>query len=725
MKKIFFLLLLTIFSIGLFAQPTIDSPSFYVPGNKIYKGQQRILPTYWLWTPKLFVDTLISLRNDTLYGVAKTIYDSYTLGKEHYVASRSFVESYVSTYGGGGGSGVTPTDNILDWDETNSWYQPYTSLSSGLNFYTGTTNPTGTTRLNLNGRLHATSLFGGATGSNNGVDGYATTGNSFNAEIAGTGYMFHGTATSNTGRGLYIYTKDGSSIEAYRVGSTANNITTSQLYLSNSAVLNSYSLTGNYISIIDNPTGGTNTSKILLATIGSTKRISLCPRQISHIDSTAYFLDTHNDMILGKIFDIRNQGISLTYQTKDTLHVKGYLQVDNGSNITGTGGSGGGTYLVDNIFDSDTTNHLYYPYSTRPTRLGFYRHADLPSYDSLLSLNGSLRSYRFYAYGSGSSASIEGLNSGTGPAGVFSSVTGNAINASQISNSSVSAPLVYLTRSIGGTANATNNFLHILDNPSTSGTKSGKILSAVIGSTERISLYPRQTSGESNTSYFFDTHEDMVLGNIFEVRNQGVSELTVKKDTVKLENLKFPDNTVVKAGMTSYPNSTFIPKWDSVGENFVPNEVIDLGIVDVDTFDLEVRSITAESVNGTKDTIISFTNTQILAGDSVMMLPAPGAGKGYLIESVHLVYKYNTTVFTGTDATYIKNKDMNNTIANAYTILADEFDFIYNYTHELGGGTVSVPYIAANSPVWIDWGNNLASGGGSAKIKIKYQIITY
>jgi len=40
---------------------------------------------------------------------------------------------------------------------------PYSSKQSGANFYTGTTVPDGTTRLNYNGYLYATKLYSGGT----------------------------------------------------------------------------------------------------------------------------------------------------------------------------------------------------------------------------------------------------------------------------------------------------------------------------------------------------------------------------------------------------------------------------------------------------------------------------------------------------------------------------------------------------------------------------------
>ena len=58
---------------------------------------------------------------------------------------------------------ATAADNILDGSNsgTEITYAPYTARADKLMFYTGTTAPNGTTRLNLNGYLYATKLYSG------------------------------------------------------------------------------------------------------------------------------------------------------------------------------------------------------------------------------------------------------------------------------------------------------------------------------------------------------------------------------------------------------------------------------------------------------------------------------------------------------------------------------------------------------------------------------------
>jgi hypothetical protein len=84
--------------------------------------------------------------------------------------------------------------------------------------------------------------------------------------------------------------------------------------------------------------------------------------------------------------------------------------------------------------------------------------------------------------------------------------------------------------------NITGDIISILDDPTSPATISGKILSATIGSTERISLNPRQTAGVSNNAYFLDTHNDMTSGNVLKISNNGTELLTLDKEGLMLSN---------------------------------------------------------------------------------------------------------------------------------------------------------------------------------------------
>lgn len=118
--------------------------------------------------------------------------------------------------------GVTPTDNILDWDGTNSYYQPYTTraaVTTALKFYSDNSNPipnaNSTGRLSLNG-----SFIAGSTNSSYskiGVGGY-----SYSAEgIIGDSYSSIGiSGNSETSYGGYFNTNSGTKIAGFGYAGT-------------------------------------------------------------------------------------------------------------------------------------------------------------------------------------------------------------------------------------------------------------------------------------------------------------------------------------------------------------------------------------------------------------------------------------------------------------------------------------------------------------------------
>jgi hypothetical protein len=57
-----------------------------------------------------------------------------------------------------GGGGLTPTDNILEWSVTNSWYTPYSTKAAGK-LDRGTVDPTNVDRLNYDGYFYSTKLY--------------------------------------------------------------------------------------------------------------------------------------------------------------------------------------------------------------------------------------------------------------------------------------------------------------------------------------------------------------------------------------------------------------------------------------------------------------------------------------------------------------------------------------------------------------------------------------
>ncbi len=129
-------------------------------------------------------------------------------------------------------AGVSPTDDILDWSTDK--YTPYTSKQSGINFYTGTTNPDGTNRLNLNALLYVSQINAYASSSNanlltsdagNAVNAVSNTGvvGVFNAGASSTANLLELQKNSTNkayikNNGEYLYTAGTSSTFAKAPG---------------------------------------------------------------------------------------------------------------------------------------------------------------------------------------------------------------------------------------------------------------------------------------------------------------------------------------------------------------------------------------------------------------------------------------------------------------------------------------------------------------------------
>ena len=118
---------------------------------------------------------------------------------------------------------ATAADNILEGSNngTEITYSPYSTRQNKLSFYTGSTNPNGTNRLNLNGYLYATKLYSGGLEvltSHQSLDNYKT------KQIAISSST--GTAESDTAtRFIYSFSQDANGVVSVQTRSlpTYNN----------------------------------------------------------------------------------------------------------------------------------------------------------------------------------------------------------------------------------------------------------------------------------------------------------------------------------------------------------------------------------------------------------------------------------------------------------------------------------------------------------------------
>lgn len=182
-------------------------------------------------------------------------------------------------------SGLTPTDNIFDWDGANSWYAPYSTQQAFLSFDTSATAPTLSDSLNLNGYLNVTALYGMAL-------------------VSAPSVAVNDSSTSSGG-GLNVTMN-----ETYGTDYVLPLIT-----INRSVNVGSNNVSGNIINITDNPTSsGTISGKAFSYIAGVTERISFDPRVANSGTNVAYILDTHNALSgTTKLLSIRNQGTERAY----------------------------------------------------------------------------------------------------------------------------------------------------------------------------------------------------------------------------------------------------------------------------------------------------------------------------------------------------------------------------------------------------------------------------
>lgn len=219
------------------------------------------------------------------------------------------------------------------------------------------------------------------------------------------------------------------------------------------------------------------------------------------------------------------------------------IKTVNGSSLLGSGDLtiSGGVTPTDNIFDWDGTNNWYAPYSTKQAFMSFYSGLSDPTLFDRLNIDARVHAFAFQS--SNQIACIS--NSLTGVAsGLFGKTSnGPIVHIYQAGNSELWSEmyLLKLERSNGGSGNLLNNLIEINDNPTTSGTITGKVLTAKIGTTERISLNPRVTNSGTNKAYILDTHNTL----------SGTTELlSIQNNTVERFRVT-PVNTALPAGTST------------------------------------------------------------------------------------------------------------------------------------------------------------------------------
>jgi hypothetical protein len=336
------------------------------------------------------------------------------------------------------------TADILNY--SSGKYTPYATQQAGGMLDNSSTDPTHTTRLNYDGYLYATKLYGVSeiycgTGTtyahfNNTFLEFmisSTARMTFQPSIAdgaaALAYLFDTVNTLSTsgakivsfrnhGTERVYIDKDGSlnvntvgqdaivtySTAYYGLKALSDSHPAAYLYKTNNALgasdatntveisrlssIGNYNTTGNLLYIVDNPTttGGSISGSILQAVIGATLRIDLNPRVTDSGTNIAYIFDTHNALTSGrKLFSLKNQGTE-----------KFYVDYTGNAYANGTLLGAGGTTPVSSTLLYWNTNQ-YTPYGSRQSGGEFYSGAvNDPNATTRMNYNGYFYATQLY-----------------------------------------------------------------------------------------------------------------------------------------------------------------------------------------------------------------------------------------------------------------------------------------------------------------------------------------
>jgi hypothetical protein len=250
--------------------------------------------------------------------------------------------------------GVTPTDQILEWDEANSYYRPYTVATP--NAFSTAGPPSNTTVTYFNGNLCATQFTGYLAGSGNAIDGInLSTGagvKGTNSSSSGYGIVAEHTASlgwplyvsnnQSNGHGIHVINRNGYNLWLDKTGTILSGTSSyPMLWMRNNIDYSSNTWDGTYIHIEDEPTNVTNNSKILEVDIDATNRITFDPRVA--VTGTAYKFDTENSLTTGYRARFYNQA-----SNPIDLEADGSINIPSGAEYKVNGTPIGGSYTFGN-----------------------------------------------------------------------------------------------------------------------------------------------------------------------------------------------------------------------------------------------------------------------------------------------------------------------------------------------------------------------------------------
>ncbi len=287
------------------------------------------------------------------------------------------------------------------------------------------------------------------------------------------------------------------------------------------------------------------------------------------------YLETplYNEYILSSsTIDVRSWVNPLVVSVPSQTGNTGKFLTTDGTNTSWATVTSGGVTPVSGLLSWNSGTSKYEPYSAQQSFLSFDISNINPSLHTRININGDLYTFLKGTTSGSTDRIIEVFNNNTGEAiftannydggsgisvvnnlsgaGIYINNqstgnglrilnygTGRGISSENCSMYSTSGSQLYLSRTASGSVNHTGTFIEVYDDPSSSGTISGSVLKATIGSTIRIDLNPRSTS----ISYLFDTNTTLTGTNkLLSIQNNTVERFRVT-----------PVNTAIPVGTST------------------------------------------------------------------------------------------------------------------------------------------------------------------------------
>jgi len=388
-------------------------------------------------------------------------------------------------------------------------------------------------------------------------------------------------------------------------------------------------------------------------TINGNSKTLFNPGVANGVSSVAYISDTQNTLsTTGALHTSkRNNGTEIFSIDKD-----GNVNIPSGASYKINGIPVANIIPVDGLLNWN--GNAYNPYSI--STIGKFDNSNTDPTDyTRLNYNGSL-----YVTTITSSLDVSGVT------GIFTNDNGgNALVLGRTSSSNTIQSMFVLHRYTSGTTNDSGDIISILDNPTTSGTLTGSILKATVGSDIRIDFNPRVVSTGSAVAYMLDTHNSITTGDkILSLKAHGTEITNFDISGINTNLIRGGQTTLTLDGTTNGYTLKLIST-ATARTIFYPN-VVDGASAVAYTFDTH--------------------NNLTTAGAKISTWKNQGVEQAY-ITNAGTIAGFNTLVSgLGTTNTTILNASINTTISGVNQMLL-------NPNVSDGGSAIAYKYNTANT----------------------------